>query len=57
MIDAYRFANRLDEVSTVGGVTFRRNANYDVLAVAELEALAVSPTAANFLEYGDGVGP
>jgi hypothetical protein len=57
MMEAYRFANRLDEVSTVGGVTFRRNANYDSLAVSELEALSVSPTPANFLEYADGIGP
>ncbi|MBL8058500.1 MAG: phosphodiester glycosidase family protein [Anaerolineales bacterium] len=57
MTAAFGFANRLDEVSTVGGVTIRRNAGYDDLAIAELEALAVSPSAANFLAYTDGVGP
>jgi hypothetical protein len=57
VIAAYDYANRLNEVSSVGGVTLRHNANYDGFAVEELQGLSVSPSAANFLNYTDGIGP
>jgi Phosphodiester glycosidase len=52
---AYRYANRLNEADTIGGVSLRYNDEYDKLAIDELGELSVTP--ANFLAYNDGVGP
>lgn len=55
--DAYRYANRLTDSSRVGSVAVQYNGDYDRFAIEELQALSVSPTPANFLEYNDGIGP
>jgi hypothetical protein len=57
MVKAYREANHLDKLHTVGSTAVRIQSNYDSLAAEELDALSPKPTSANLLRYNDGVGP
>jgi hypothetical protein len=55
--EAYRQANRLAASTRIGSVAFNYNADYDQLAVEELQVLTGPVSPPTFLAYNDGVGP
>ena len=55
--EAYAWANRLTERTTLGAVRLQHHPNYDEFAVEEFGRVSPAPTGANLLVYDDGVGP